>query len=125
MNLIETIRHNVVEHETKKAAWLTGKKQTDGTKPKIAVWEQRRAVLMSGMPTDGASLTKTHILNIADKLSEAFLVVGNGGGRTQEDLSGGGSSWGALVCWYLNICLAGTDAIALTKKFVPRYINDA
>ncbi|MGM0580545.1 MAG: hypothetical protein ACQETL_07690 [Bacteroidota bacterium] len=54
------------------------------------------------------------ILNIGDNLSSIFATTGSSG-RSQSEVSGGGYGWEGLICWYLNICLVGSNAVALRK----------
>lgn len=108
MNLIEKVRGEVVRHELRKVG---------------ASWPKRRSRLISTF-ANPRHPTQSELLDLADHLSEAFrLDIAND--RSQNTLSGGGSIWQALVCHYLNICLAGTDAIALSKKFVPECIKSS
>ena len=47
-------------------------------------------------------------------------------GRSQNELSGGGAAWEALICWYLNLCLIGTRAVVVKKKSdLPAPLRDA
>lgn len=62
---------------------------------------------------------------MGDRLSGAFRLDSLVQDRSQGTLSGGGSVWQALICHYLNVCLAGTDAVAVTASFVPSSIKAA
>lgn len=108
MNLIERLRGEVVRHELNKVA---------------DSWEKRRLRLVSTFK-DPQLPTSNELLDLGNHLSLTFrLDLVND--RSQTSLSGGGSVWQALICHYLNICLAGTDAIALSRKFVPDCIKSA
>ncbi len=62
----------------------------------------------------GTQYDENDILNLGDNLSDIFLST-RSSGRTQDSLSGGGYGWEGLVCWYLNLCFAGTRAVAVRK----------
>lgn len=67
----------------------------------------------------------TNIYCLGDHLSEIFKLTGIEG-RDQGELSAGGTAWESLVCWYLNLCLAGTRSVAIKKmSLVPIPIQDA
>jgi hypothetical protein len=62
---------------------------------------------------------------LGDHLSSAFRLAGKGD-RSQGSVSSAGSTWEALVVWYLNICLVGTNSVCLRgPKFCPKSIQDA
>ncbi|MGC5326622.1 hypothetical protein [Brevibacillus sp. SYSU BS000544] len=76
----------------------------------------------------------TGIFNLGDHLSDIFLSTrGSGrGGHTSTSeansaLAKAGNSWEHLVCWYLNLCLAGTRAVAIKykKNLVPEAIRNS
>lgn len=85
-----------------------------------AVWEPQIRTLTSDF-SDAAA-----IYNLGNQLSEIFRSTG-GMGRDQASLSGGGAAWEALVCWYLNLVLVGTNAIAFkqNRALIPECIFDA
>lgn len=60
--------------------------------------------------------------DLGDHLSDIFRSTANG--RTQSGLSGGGAAWEALVCWYINLCLAGTRTVVIkhSKALIPQPI---
>jgi hypothetical protein len=65
------------------------------------------------------------IINLGDHLSEIFKSTGTGG-REQGQLSGGGTAWESLICWYINLCTIGTRIVAVKKmSLVPKPIQDA
>ncbi len=66
------------------------------------------------------------IFSIGDKLKEIFSETGSIG-RSQSGVSGGGAAWEGLVCWYMNICLAGTRSVVVKskKKYLPEIISKA
>lgn len=106
MNVIESLRSEVVTHELNK----------------INEWPQRRKQLLSVLPSTPSA---NDIRMLGEHLSDVFQLEGLTNNRTQAGLSGGGSVWTALVGYFLNIGLAGTDAIALNGKFLPTCIKDA
>lgn len=54
------------------------------------------------------------ILTLGDHLSDIFLTT-RSEGRGQSLVSGGGYGWEGLVCWYLNLCLSGSRAVAIKR----------
>jgi len=109
VNLIEDLRSCVVNHEHRKLS---------------SDWEQRRLKLVEGF-RNPFQPTQQELLGMGDRLSAAFRLDSMIRDRSQGTLSGGGNVWQALICHYLNVCLAGTDAIALTASFVPSSIKAA
>lgn len=73
----------------------------------------------------GESYNETDIINLGDHLSDIFRSTG-GEGRGQGQLSGGGTAWESLVCWYINLCTVGSRTVAIRKmSLVPKPIQDA
>jgi hypothetical protein len=73
----------------------------------------------------GANFSETDLINLGDHLSNIFGTTG-GIGRGQGELSGGGTAWESLVCWYINLCSVGSRIVALKKmSLVPKAIQDA
>lgn len=73
----------------------------------------------------GDSYNETDIINLGDHLSEIFRSTG-GEGRGQSEVSGGGTAWESLVCWYVNLCSVGSRTVAIRKmSLVPKPIQDA
>lgn len=70
--------------------------------------------------------TEMQILNLGDHLSEIFQTTANAG-RAQSDLSAGGASWEAFICWYLNLCLIGRRTVVIkhNRNFIPSPVSDA
>lgn len=66
------------------------------------------------------------LLNLGDNLRDIFRTTGIAG-RSQSDVSGGGSSWESLVCWYLNLCTANrrTFVIKHNKSLIPEPVSKA
>lgn len=73
----------------------------------------------------GAGYSEQELIGLGDHLSEIFRTTG-GGGRGQGELSGGGAAWESLICWYINLCTAGSRVVAIKKmSLVPKAIQDA
>ena len=70
--------------------------------------------------------TQHQLFNLGDHLREIFKTTGQAG-RSQSDVSGGGASWEALVCWYLNLCTIGrrTFVIKHNKHLIPDPVSKA
>lgn len=62
----------------------------------------------------GTTFQSSEILNIGDHLSQIFSTTGSAG-RSQSEVSGGGYGWEGLICWYLNLCFAGSRGVAVRK----------
>jgi hypothetical protein len=62
----------------------------------------------------GNRYNENDIFNLGDHLADIFATTGKPG-RGQSEVSGGGYGWEGLVCWYLNLCLAGTRGVVLRK----------
>lgn len=85
-------------------------------------WKQRQKFFRDKL--DGAK-KKSDVIKLGDCLSEAFKLTGSAD-RSQGSLSSAGSTWEALVVWYLNLCLAGTRAVCLRgAPLSPTPIKDA
>lgn len=71
------------------------------------------------------ALTPKRLYDLGGKLSEIFKSTA--AGRGQGEVSGAGSAWECLVCWYLNIIFLGTGAVAVKqkKRLIPQCISDA
>lgn len=73
----------------------------------------------------GVSYSESDIIDLGDHLSSVFGTTG-GSGRGQGELSGGGTAWESLVCWYINLCAVGSRIVAVKKmSLVPKAIQDA
>jgi len=60
-------------------------------------------------------LNASNIINLGDKLQEIFRTTGQQG-RSQSDVSSGGTAWESLVCWYLNLCLIGSRTVVFKQQ---------
>lgn len=87
-------------------------------------WEHRRGILLTGIP-DLQMASPQQILDIGDHLSFAFQLQQLRNIRDQAAVSAAGSAWADLVAVYINLVLAGTDAVALTRSFVPDCVKEA
>jgi hypothetical protein len=74
----------------------------------------------------GGNFNESDLINLGDSLAGIFSTTRTGG-RSQGSLSGGGNAWGALVCWYLNVCLVGSRGVVLKqrRRLVPDPIREA
>lgn len=73
----------------------------------------------------GANYSENDLINLGDHLSTIFRSTGEAG-RGQGELSGGGTAWESLVCWYVNLCSVGSRIVAVKKmSLVPKPIQDA
>jgi len=70
--------------------------------------------------------TPRQVINLGDHLSDIFALTKTAG-RSQSEVSGGGSAWEALMCWYLNFCLIGRRTVVVKhhKSLIPSPISDA
>jgi len=74
----------------------------------------------------GENPTPRNILDLGDCLGDIFRTTGIEG-RGQDEVSAAGATWEALVCWYLNLCLAGSRVVLIkqSKAMIPEPIRDA
>ena len=58
-------------------------------------------------------------------MAQVFDTANNG--RSQSGVSTAGTTWEALICWYLNLCLINTRVVVIKQKQsnVPKPISDA
>lgn len=83
------------------------------------IWQPALAKLTGPTPT------AIQIFDLAEHLSPIFRLTGTAG-REQGSLSGGGNAWEGLVCWYLNLCLIGTNSVVFKKRSsVPPPVSKA
>jgi len=84
-----------------------------------AVWKPKIREILGENPSH------SDILNLGDRLGEIFTTTGEAG-RSQSSVSGGGTAWESLVCWYINLCTAGSRIVAFRKMSeVPKPIQNA
>jgi len=71
-------------------------------------------------------ISPINIINLGDQLADVFFST-RAGGRSQSSLSGGGATWEALVCWYMNLCLAGSRTVVFKQhtQILPTPIKEA
>lgn len=73
----------------------------------------------------GRNHSESDLLGLGDHLSDIFRTTG-GAGRAQGELSAGGTAWESLICWYINLCTAGSRIVAIKKmSLVPDPIKHA
>lgn len=66
------------------------------------------------------------VYDLGAQLRDVFFLT-NTAGRTQSSVSGAGTAWECLVCWYLNLVFSGTNAVAMRQsgRVVPGILLDA
>ena len=108
-NIVECLREESIKNLFK----------TKGFNNSFSTWKAK----INGLTT---SKTPRQILDIGDNLFEIFTTTRTSG-RSQSQVSAGGSSWESLVCWYLNLCLVGRRTVVIkhSKKLIPFPISDA
>lgn len=73
----------------------------------------------------GPSFSARDLIELGNHLSATFILT-KPVGRGQSDVSGGGSGWEALICWYLNICAIGSRLVVVKKqKLLPSPLKEA
>lgn len=109
MNIIEVLRKNSIES-------IFSTNTVQGCWP---IWSEAIKELIGENPR------AEDLLNLGNQLSAIFTSTG-GTGRGQGEVSAGGTAWESLVAWYVNLCTAGTRAVAIKKmSLVPSPIQDA
>lgn len=79
----------------------------------------------------GNRLSGRVIFDLADHLRDIFKSSSQGntrvGENTNSSVSAGGAAWESLVCWYLNLCLIGSNVVVIKSKkdLLPAFITDA
>ena len=89
-------------------------------------WDRVYCPFLKNQIKDPKKPHRDEIVNLGDYLSQSFQSMPSVN-RDNASLSSGGKAWERVVVWYLNLCLQGTNAIAIkpTKKFVPSKIAKA
>lgn len=122
MNLIEKIR----EQQMEKILSLKSVKKG---------WVLREKFLTTKMD----DFTKKKMISLSDYLGECFRITAPAPTPTSSSIiptssravsnilnSGSGDIWESIVTWYLNICLYGTNAVAVRGgEFCPKPIKDS
>ena len=84
-----------------------------------SIWKDRVNEIL------GENYDESDLIDLGNHLSEIFRTTGSEG-RDQGSLSGGGTAWECLVCWYINLCTVGSRTVAFRKmSLVPKPIQDA
>lgn len=112
MNVIERLRYEVV-HEMLKL----------GTMQKV--WPSWRPQVESVLGT-AATVSAHELIQLGDNLHGIFTSTSTRE-RGQSDVSAGGTAWEVLVCWYLNLCLLGSNTVVIKAKkaHIPTPISDS
>ncbi|MBK6750299.1 MAG: hypothetical protein IPG67_09880 [Acidobacteria bacterium] len=85
-------------------------------------WNLRQEFFLNKL---AGATKKSDLIRLGDCLSGAFKLAGSDD-RSQGSLSSAGSTWEALVVWYLNLCLVGTHAVCVRGgPLCPKPIKDA
>jgi hypothetical protein len=109
MNIVEVLRKNSLESIF----------STNTVQNSWPIWSEEIKRLIGQNPK------AEDLLNLGNHLSAIFTSTG-GTGRGQGEVSAGGTAWESLVAWYVNLCTAGTRAVAIKKmSLVPSPIQDA
>lgn len=120
MNLIEKIR----QQQMKKILSLPSFQKD---------WVLREDFLATKM----GDFSKRKVVNLSDYLGDCFRTRSVPAGSSSIAAtssravsnrlnSGSGDIWESIVTWYLNICLYGTNAVAVRgKEFCPKPIKDS
>lgn len=76
--------------------------------------------------TVGSNPNANQIFLLGEHLSTIFQSNSDSG-RTQSQVSGGGTAWECLVTWYLNLIFWGTDVIVTkqNRNSVPQVITES
>ena len=83
------------------------------------IWKPQIELLLGDKPS------AEKVLSLAPKMREIFKSSGESG-RKQGALSSGGAAWEAFVCYYLNLCLIGTNSVVIKKQsMIPRSVRNA
>lgn len=113
MNQIETLRKEIIKDlfsiRSMSNPWSTWKSDIEALIPE-------------------SDIESSHLINLGNNLFNIFKHTGSlGNERSQGGLSASGAGWECLVCWYLNLCLAGSNTVVLKakKKFIPKNITNA
>ncbi|MDF1867524.1 MAG: hypothetical protein P1U70_22000 [Saprospiraceae bacterium] len=108
-NIIELLREESIKSCFQLSAFKGG----------WSTWKTKIHSITSGR------FNSSNILSLGDHLSEIFLSTGSAG-RGQSQVSGGGYGWEGLICWYLNLCFAGSRAVAIKKvSSLPQPLRDS
>ena len=109
---------NIVEYLRECA--IKGLFSISGFNTSFPVW---RGHILTLVPTR----SEYEVLNLGDNLKSIFSSTNIPNRRSQSDVSGGGSNWEGLVCWYLNLCNIGRRTVIIKhhKKLIPTPVSDA
>lgn len=72
------------------------------------------------------TISSSQLFNLGDSLRDIFRTTGVSG-RSQSDVSTGGSNWEALVCWYLNLCTINRPVFIIkhNRELLPTPVSNA
>lgn len=103
MNTIETLRKKSIQNLFNMSSFEK-------------VWSDWKVDIKERIIDEDGEIDSEKILALGDSL--ALIFKGTGNGRSQSSVSAGGYVWEALVCWYLNLCLIGTNTVVI------KFLND-
>lgn len=98
---------------------------TNSAKNAFPYWSNAIHSITAGMTT-GKNIFElgNHLRDIFTSSSQGNTRVGE---NTNSSVSSGGAAWESLVCWYLNLCLIGSNVVVVKSKkdLLPTFITDA
>ena len=113
MNAIETLRSRAVSEVLK-------------TKTMTHVWPTWQPLIQSSLNSN--SITTRGIQDLGNDIYNIFYSTApppKQEARPQDLLSGAGVAWESFVCWYLNLCLLGSNTVIVKNKpDTPQPISD-
>jgi hypothetical protein len=116
MTLIESLRAQVTNHSLKRKKWFQKH------------WRTVRPQLLKHLHSP---ITHSTIIALGSQLGEIFSSQGDrraGDALTTSEANRikatAGYGWEDLICYYINLVYLSTNAIALTKKYVPGLIKE-
>ena len=121
---IETIRSFSMIEAYRKAA-VEAAMSTSSASNSFPHWSKSISTI------SGGRLSGRVIFDLGDHLRDIFKASSQGnlrvGENTNSSVSAGGAAWESLVCWYLNLCLIGSNVVVIKSKkdLLPSFVTDA
>ncbi|MFA6144168.1 MAG: hypothetical protein WCW84_05085 [Sulfurimonas sp.] len=112
MNIVEHLRKKVINDLFSLASFNTN-------------WNNSWKTEVRNRIISGGHYNTSHILDLGDSLATIFRTTNED--RSQSGVSAAGTTWEALTCWYLNLCLINTNVVVVKQKQanVPTPISNA
>jgi hypothetical protein len=87
-------------------------------------WRPR--ILSTIGSVNSSTYSSREIIDLGDKLFDVFKSTRTST-RSNKAVTIAGNAWESLICWYLNLCLIGRDAVVIkhSKGLIPSPIHDA